>query len=144
MSPPRSRIPAQLLEYQRRLIGVQKTAFDTTFNALASFQDQQQKMVERALRQIPRLPEEAQELMKTWQQAAEEARRRFKAAVDESYDAIDGYLDRLGQGEEKPAAPAAAAKPKPKARKAPARKKTARKKTAARPRKASPTKKGTR
>ena len=125
MSPPSPRIPTQVLEYQRRLIGMQKTVFDNTFSAITAFQDQQQALLERTLAQMPGLPGEAQELLETWQKAVRDGRSQFKKAIDDSFDAFETLFDRLAHGDEEPEPPA----PRP----APARaaKKPAAKKPAA-------------
>ena len=127
-------IPPQVLAAQKQLIGMQKTVFDNTYKALVSFQEQQQQMLERSLAQLPQMPAEARELLATWQRAAGEGQRHFKRAVDQSFDALQDYLDGLSSGSapagqaRKPAAKKAAPK---KAAKKPATKKAAPKKRAA-------------
>ena len=103
-----TRIPKQMVEFQRQLVEFQKTAFDSTFNALSALQDQQRALMSRLLDGSP-LPGELKELMEEWGRALETGRDQFRDTVDRSFETVESYLERLA-GEDAPAGGERAAK----------------------------------
>ncbi len=95
----RPNITKQMLEYQKQVLDFQKAAFENGYNALVALQDRQLELADRMMNQLPNLPDEAHELVRTWRSAAEDGQRQFKQTVDSSFDAITEYLDRFGTGE---------------------------------------------
>ena len=99
----RSRVPRAVIEYQRQALNLQRTFFENSFNALSALADQQREFFERTLGQT-RLPEETLELVQTWQQAASDGRQRYKEAMDQSFDAMEQYLNRRDPVDDEPEA----------------------------------------
>jgi hypothetical protein len=120
---PESRIPKQVLELQRQFVSFQKQAFDSTFNALSAFQDQQRELMSRFLESAPAVPAEMRELVDEWARALETGREQFRESVDKSFETVESYLERLAGEGEAPSSGAAAkssgtkAKPRPSAAK---------------------------
>ena len=92
-----SRLPAakRLLDLHRRMLEVQRTAFDRTFDVLSRLQEQQRELAGRALDAVPNLPHEARHLHDAWWQARINGRESYKSAVDRSFSIVDGYFERL-------------------------------------------------
>lgn len=92
-----SRVPKQLLEFQRQLVQFQKTAFDSTFDTLSALQDQQRELMSRLLEGSP-APAELKQLMEEWARTLETGRAQFRDTVDRSFETVESYLDRLAGG----------------------------------------------
>ena len=92
-------VPAPMIDFQRRVLEFQRTAFTNAFEMAVRFQDRRRDVVERLIDRVPNLPSESKELLDTWNQAAERNREMFRATVDKSFDLIDGYYARLGTPE---------------------------------------------
>jgi hypothetical protein len=92
---PDSRIPKQLVEFQRNLVEFQKQAFDSTFNALSALQDQQRELMSRLLAGAPAVPGEMKQLLDEWSNALETGREQFRDTVDRSFETVESYLERL-------------------------------------------------
>ena len=97
---PESRVPKQIVEFQRQLVEFQKQAFDSTFNALSALQDQQRELMSRLLEGAPAVPGEMKQLLDEWTRAVETGREQFRDTVDRSFETVESYLERLaGEGE---------------------------------------------
>ena len=97
---PESRVPKQIVEFQRQLVEFQKQAFDSTFNALSALQDQQRELMSRLLEGAPAVPGEMKQLLEEWTRAVETGREQFRDTVDRSFETVESYLERLaGEGE---------------------------------------------
>jgi hypothetical protein len=99
---PESRIPKQMVEFQRQLVEFQKQAFDNTFNALSALQDQQRELMSRVLESAPALPSEMKQLLDEWGRALETGREQFRDTVDRSFETVESYLERLAGDAEPP------------------------------------------
>jgi len=88
-------VPATVIDFQRRVLEFQRTAFTNAFEMAVRLQDRRRDVVERLIDRVPSLPAESKELLDTWNQAAERNRETFRATVDKSFDLIDGYYARL-------------------------------------------------
>jgi hypothetical protein len=99
-------IPPPMIEFQRRVLEFQRTAFTNAFEMAVRLQDRRRDVVERFLDRVPNLPAESKQLIDTWNQAADRSRETFRATVDKSFDLIDGYYARLA-GADRNAEPAA-------------------------------------
>ena len=102
-----TRIPKQIVDFQRQLVEFQKTAFDSTFNALSALQDQQRELMSRLLEGSP-VPGELKQLMDEWGRALETGREQFRDTVDRSFETVESYLERLAGENEPPAGGGAA------------------------------------
>ena len=97
-----SRIPKQIVEFQRQMVEFQKQAFDNTFNALSAIQDQQRELMSRLLEGAPAVPGEMKQLLDEWGRAIETGREQFRDTVDKSFETVESYLERLA-GDAEPA-----------------------------------------
>ncbi|HEX2463567.1 MAG TPA: hypothetical protein VHR17_03015 [Thermoanaerobaculia bacterium] len=88
-------VPTTVIDFQRRVLEFQRTAFTNAFEMAVRLQDRRRDVVERLVDRVPNLPAESKELLDTWNQAAERNREMFRATVDKSFDLIDGYYARL-------------------------------------------------
>lgn len=95
----RPNIPRQILDIQKQILDFQKAAFENSYDALVALQERQLELADRMMNQVPNLPDEARELIRTWRGAAEEGQRQFKTTVDGSFEAVTTYLDRLAGDE---------------------------------------------
>ena len=91
-------VPKQMLEFQKRLVKLQKSAFDNTFKAIEAFQDQQAKLIGDLVEQAPNLPEEARQALRQWDDSYKQGRNQFRESMDKSFDLLESYFDRLTQG----------------------------------------------
>ena len=98
-------IPSTVIDFQRRVLEFQRSAFTNAFEMAVRLQDQRRDVVERWIDRIPSLPAESKELLEAWNEAAQRGRENFRATVDKSFDLVDGYYARLSSAE-KPAEPA--------------------------------------
>ena len=94
----RSNITKHMLDYQKQVLEFQKSAFENGYNAIVALQERQLELADRMIGQIPNMPDEARDLMRTWRGTAEEGQRQFKNTVDGSFAAATAYLDRLAEG----------------------------------------------
>ena len=94
----RPNIPRQILDFHKQILDFQKAAFENSYDALVALQERQLELADRMMNQVPNLPDEARELIRTWRGAAEEGQRQFKTTVDGSFEAVTTYLDRLAGG----------------------------------------------
>lgn len=88
-------VPAPMIEFQRRVLELQRTAFTNAFEMAVRLQERRRDVVERFIDRVPNLPAESKELLDTWAQAADRNRETFRATVDKSFELIDGYYERL-------------------------------------------------
>ena len=76
----------------KQMIEFNKTAFNNTFNALVSVQDQTEKMANTLLNKVPGLPEEGKKSIDNWVKTYKKGREDFKKAVDESFKKAEGFF----------------------------------------------------
>jgi hypothetical protein len=94
-------IPPTVVDFQRRILEFQRTAFTNAFEMAVRLDDRRRDVVERFLDRVPNLPAESKELLDTWNQATDRSRETFRATVDKSFDLIDGYYARLAGTEQR-------------------------------------------
>ena len=92
---PSLQIPAAMIDFQRRVLEFQRSAFTNAFEMVTRLQDQRRDAVERLIDRVPNLPAESKELYETWSAAAVRGRDTFRATVDKSFYLMDGYYERL-------------------------------------------------
>jgi len=85
----------QLVDFQKQVAEFQKSAFDSTFNAIVALQDQQRELLDRLVDQSSAIPAEAKEALEAWTDSLNRARDDFKSASDKSWELFERYLDRL-------------------------------------------------
>ena len=76
----------------KQMIDFNKTAFDNTFNALVTLQEQTEKMVNTFLEQATWLPEEGKKVTLDWVKAYKKGCEDFKKAVDENFKRVEDFL----------------------------------------------------
>lgn len=94
------KIPKSLINFQRQLVEFQKSTFDSTFDAIAGFQDRQEEMLNDMLDKGKLLPDEGKQIIEAWVKTFKKGREDFRDAVETSYNLVDDYFDRLDEGTE--------------------------------------------
>ena len=99
-----------MMEYNqiaKQAIDFQKTSFKSWYHAVAMVQDQAAAAVDTIMNQTSLVPEEGREAIKSWINACQEERDRFKSYVEEGFSGLEKHL-----AQESKTAPKAIAKPK--------------------------------
>lgn len=96
---PNPQIPKQALDFQRQMLEFQKATFDNTYATITMFQEQQERLLKMFLDQSPWLPDEGKKLVGDWLYALKKGRQDFKNTVDQSFNLLRDYLERLSQGQ---------------------------------------------
>ena len=76
----------------KQMIDFQKTAFDTTFNAVVMFQDQTEKMAGKLLKEITWIPAEGKKAIDDWAKAYKLGRENLKKSMDENFKRADDFF----------------------------------------------------
>ena len=76
----------------KQMIDFQKTAFDTTFNAVVMFQDQTEKMAGKLLNEITWIPAEGKRAIDDWAKAYKLERENLKKSMDENFKRADDFF----------------------------------------------------
>ena len=99
-----------MIEYNqiaKKAVVFQKSAFESGYHVVAKVQDQAAEAVETMLNKTSQVPEEGRQAIKSWINACQEERNRFKSYVEDGFSS----LDKRFAGESK-SAPKAIAQPK--------------------------------
>ena len=99
-----------MIEYNqiaKQAVDFQKNAFESGYNAVVKVQDQAAEAVENMLNQTSLVPEEGRQAIKSWINACQEERNRFKSYVEDSFSALEKQLAQKSKS-----APKAIAQPK--------------------------------
>ena len=78
----------------KQMIQFNKTAFDSSFNAMSMVYEQNEKMFENFLTQTPGLPEEGKKAIKDWMSIYRNGCNDFKKQVDDNYAKVEEYFDK--------------------------------------------------
>jgi hypothetical protein len=81
----------------KQMITFNKTAFDNSFNALVTLQEQTEKMVNTFLDQATWLPEEGKKVTLDWIQAYKKGCEDFKKVVDENFKRVEDFMATSGK-----------------------------------------------
>jgi hypothetical protein len=81
----------------KQMITFNKTAFDNSFNALVTLQEQTEKMVNAFLDQATWLPEEGKKVTMDWIQAYKKGCEDFKKVVDENFKRVEDFMATSGK-----------------------------------------------
>lgn len=81
----------------KQMINFNKTAFDNSFNALVTLQEQTEKMVNTFLDQATWLPEEGKKVTLDWIQAYKKGCEDFKKVVDENFKRVEDFMATSGK-----------------------------------------------
>ena len=99
-----------MMEYNqitKQAIDFQKTAFMSGYNAMVMVQDQAAAAMDMMMNQASLVPEKDRQAIKTWVNACQEERNRFKSYVEDSFRGLEKRL-----APESKTAPKAIAQPK--------------------------------
>ena len=89
----------------KQAVDFQKTTFSSWFDAAALVQDQATSTMETMINQGNLVPEEGREAMKSWANACQEERGRFKSYVEAGFASIEKHF--IKQSKSKPVKTAA-------------------------------------
>ena len=76
----------------KQMLAFNKTAYDNSFNAMLTIQEQNSKMVDTFLEQASWMPEEGKKLIRNWVNAYKKGCEDFKKATDENYKKVDEFF----------------------------------------------------
>jgi hypothetical protein len=76
----------------KQMLAFNKTAYDNSFNAMLTIQEQNSKMVDTFLEQASWMPEEGKKLIRNWVNAYKKGCEDFKKAADENYKKVDEFF----------------------------------------------------
>lgn len=76
----------------KQMIDFQKTSFSSIFDAMATLQDQAVNSVDSVLDQTTWLPDDGRKAIRSWVDACQEERDRFKSYVDDGFNGLQKYL----------------------------------------------------
>jgi hypothetical protein len=94
----RFRLPEGVVNLQKRSIERQRSAFDTTFQAVQSFQEGRESAIHNLLESSSFVPKEWRLMADAWIETARQSREGFREAVDTSYSLAEKFVARLGDG----------------------------------------------
>jgi hypothetical protein len=89
----REEIMTPYSQIAKQMIDFQKTSFSSMYDAVATLQDQAVDAVDTMLDQTTWLPEEGRKAIRSWVDACQEERDRFKTYVDDGFNGLAKYLD---------------------------------------------------
>ncbi len=76
----------------KQMIDFNKTAFDSSFNAIAALQDQTESISNTFFNQATWLPGEGRKAIDEWVKTCKAGRETFKKSMDESCKKVEDYL----------------------------------------------------
>ena len=77
----------------KQMIDCNKTAFDSSCSAMNMIFEQNEKMIESFLSQIPGLPQEGKNVMMDWVSAYRMGCENLQKLVDDNYSKVTAYFD---------------------------------------------------
>ena len=78
----------------KQMIALQRTAFDNSYAAMSTAQDQTEVMINGYVEQFPWVTDEKKKQMKEVFSVAKKARDDFKKAVDQGYAKLEELLNQ--------------------------------------------------
>jgi hypothetical protein len=76
----------------KQMLDFNKTAFDNSFYAMSTIQEQNAKMVNTFLEQASWMPDEGKKVIRDWVDAYKKGCEDFKKAADENYSKVDEFF----------------------------------------------------
>ena len=76
----------------KQMLEFNKTAFDNSFNAMLTIQEQNAKMVNTFMEQATWMPEEGKKVVRTWVDSYKKGCKDFKKAADENYKKVEEFF----------------------------------------------------
>ncbi len=81
-------------QFAKQTLGVQKTIFENSFNAIAMAQEQTEKMFNGYMEKLPWVTAEGRESLQKTIDIAKQARNDFKKAVDDGFIKFEGIFSK--------------------------------------------------
>jgi hypothetical protein len=79
----------------KQIIDFQKISFSNWYNAVALVQDQTRSAMDMVLDQSTWVPEDGNKAVKSWLDACQDERDRFKAYVDEGFSSMERHFSKV-------------------------------------------------
>ena len=76
----------------KQMLEFNKTAFDNSYNAMLTIQEQNEKMFDTFMEQATWIPEEGKKLIQEWINAYKKGCEDFKKAADDNYQKVTDYF----------------------------------------------------
>ena len=76
----------------KEMMEFNKSAFDNTFSAISTIQDQSERMLTSFMDKATWLPTEGKKAITDWVSANKKGRDTFKAATDAKYEEVANYF----------------------------------------------------
>ena len=76
----------------KQMLDFNKTAYDNSFNAMLTIQEQNAKMVNTFLEQAAWMPEEGKKVIRDWVGAYKKGCEDFKKTANENYKKVDDFF----------------------------------------------------
>lgn len=73
----------------KQMLEFNQAAFDNTFDAIVTIQDQTEKITEKMMEQADWIPEEGRKVIDNWVDVYKTSRNNFKVQVDNNYKQIE-------------------------------------------------------
>jgi hypothetical protein len=70
-------LPPQAIDLQRKLIELQRSAFESSFDAVSTIQDRQAELLQGLVEQLPGMPAEVGEALERWTEGFQRARQEY-------------------------------------------------------------------
>ncbi len=87
------------LKIAKQVVGFNKTAFENTFNALVTLQENAEKMADSMMSQAAWMPDDGKKVINDWVANFKSGRAHFKQGVDDAFGKVDGYFDSFDKTE---------------------------------------------
>ncbi|HNY65941.1 MAG TPA: hypothetical protein PKM41_10925 [Deltaproteobacteria bacterium] len=75
-----------------QMVSLQRASFDNGYEALATLQDQAERLTYDFMDQAAWIPSTSRGFVRDWFSMARKTRNDFKKAVDDGYDQLGGYI----------------------------------------------------
>jgi hypothetical protein len=85
----------------RQMLDFNRTAFENSFSAMCTLQDQAEKVFNAYVEQSPWFPKELARLTADWIKSYKQGRDQFKETADANFRKIDEFLAGIGGGKAK-------------------------------------------
>jgi polyhydroxyalkanoate synthesis regulator phasin len=76
----------------KQMVDFNKTAFDNSFDAMSTIQDQTEKMFSAMMEQTVFFPEEGKKLVNEWIKTYKKSREEFKATADDNFKKVEAFF----------------------------------------------------
>jgi 4-aminobutyrate aminotransferase-like enzyme len=100
---PKLRVPAQIVELQRRALEQQRSFFGRTYDAVSTMSERQEDAFNSQLEKASFVPEPFKELATTWTESQRQMRGTYREAVDKSYALLDEWVGGFAEAESREA-----------------------------------------